>query len=117
MFGNSLMLATGRRYGKGSTGINPPKSNWALRLDQTPFTGYAVACGITCTFGGLKIDINSRVIDTQGYPIPGLFAAGEPVSGPFYENCPGGSGLTAGAVFSRLAGFGACARSLLAVPD
>ena len=73
-------------------------------MDQPPFTGYAVTCGITFTFGGLKIDTDARVIDTQGYPIPGLFAAGELVGGLFYENYPGGSGLTAGAVFGRLAG-------------
>ena len=93
-----------RLDGKGTVGINPPKSNWALRLDQPPFTGYAVTCGITFTFGGLKIDTDARVIDTQGYPIPGLYAAGELVGGLFYENYPGGSGLTAGAVFGRLAG-------------
>jgi tricarballylate dehydrogenase len=93
--------------GKGTTGITPPKSNWALKLDQPPFTGYAVTCGITFTFGGLKVDPSARVIDTQGYPIPGLFAAGELVGGLFYENYPGGSGLTAGSVFGRIAGNGA----------
>ncbi|MEE8045390.1 MAG: FAD-dependent tricarballylate dehydrogenase TcuA [Dehalococcoidia bacterium] len=93
--------------GKGTTGITPPKSNWALKLDQPPFIAYAVACGITFTFGGLKVDSDARVIDTQGYPIPGLFAAGELVGGLFYENYPGGSGLTAGAVFGRVAGEGA----------
>jgi tricarballylate dehydrogenase len=98
--------------GKGTSGLNPPKSNWALRLDQPPFTGYAVTCGITFTFGGLKIDTDARVIDTQGYPIPGLFAAGELVGGLFYENYPGGSGLTAGAVFGRVAGREAAAKSL-----
>ncbi|MDA1297818.1 MAG: FAD-dependent tricarballylate dehydrogenase TcuA [Chloroflexi bacterium] len=101
-----------RLDGKGTTGIYPPKSNWALRLDEPPFTGYAVACGITFTFGGLKIDTAASVINTQGRPIPGLFAAGELVGGLFYENYPGGSGLTAGAVFGRAAGYGAAAHSL-----
>jgi tricarballylate dehydrogenase len=101
-----------RLDGKSTRGIKPPKSNWALKLDQPPFTGYAVTCGITFTFGGLKIDDGARVIDTQGYPIPGLFAAGELVGGLFYENYPGGSGLTAGAVFGRLAGDGAGEHSL-----
>ena len=40
----------------------------------------------------------------DGAPLPGLFAAGELVGGLFYFNYPGGSGLTAGAVFGRLAG-------------
>lgn len=37
-------------------------------------------------------------------PITGLFCAGEIVGGIFYGNYPGGSGLTAGAVFGRRAG-------------
>jgi tricarballylate dehydrogenase len=93
--------------GKGTVGITPPKSNWALRLDQPPYTGYAVTCGITFTFGGLKIDTTGRVIDTQDRPIPGLYAAGELVGGIFYENYPGGSGITNGFVFGKIAGTGA----------
>ena len=37
-------------------------------------------------------------------PIPGLYAAGELVGGIFYFNYPGGTGLTIGAVFGRIAG-------------
>ncbi|MCH7734469.1 MAG: FAD-dependent tricarballylate dehydrogenase TcuA [Chloroflexi bacterium] len=93
--------------GKGTDGVDPPKSNWALRLDSPPYVGYAVKCGITFTFGGLQVDTGARVIDTQSRAIPGLYAAGELVGGLFYENYPGGSGLTAGAVFGRIAGRGA----------
>ncbi|MBI4305576.1 MAG: FAD-dependent tricarballylate dehydrogenase TcuA [Chloroflexi bacterium] len=93
--------------GKRAAGIEPPKSNWALRLERPPFVGYAVTCGITFTFGGLRIDTGARVIDTQKRAIPGLYAAGELVGGLFYENYPGGAGLTAGAVFGQIAGRGA----------
>ena len=34
----------------------PVKSNWALALDKGPFVAYPVTCGITFTYGGLKID-------------------------------------------------------------
>ena len=44
---------------------------------------------------------------TDGEPIPGLYAAGELVGGIFYFNYPGGSGLTNGAVFGRIAGASA----------
>jgi predicted oxidoreductase len=37
-----------------------------------------VTCGITFTFGGLGIDTGARVMCTDGSPIPGLYAAGEP---------------------------------------
>jgi tricarballylate dehydrogenase len=63
-----------------------------------------VTCGIIFTFGGLRIDTSARVLDTDMEPIPGRFAAGELVGGIFYFNYPGGSGLTNGAVFGRIAG-------------
>src|SRR6202035_226847 len=63
--------------GRGTRGLAVPKSNWANTVDQGPFEAYAVTCGLTFTFGGLKIDTSARVIDTDGAPISGLFAAGE----------------------------------------
>jgi len=90
--------------GRAAVGVTPPKSNWANPLDEPPFEAYAVTCGITFTFGGLRIDRRAQVLDQELVPIPGLYAAGEMVGGLFYENYPGGSGLTAGAVFGRIAG-------------
>ena len=91
--------------GLRTEGLDPPKSNWALPLTQPPYLGYAVTCGITFTFGGLRIDPRSaQVLDTEEQPIDGLYAAGELVGGLFYDNYAGGSGLMAGAVFGRLAG-------------
>jgi tricarballylate dehydrogenase len=84
--------------------VDPPKSNWAQALDSPPYYGYAVACGITFTFGGLKVDDDARVLASDGRPIGGLYAAGEMVGGLFYGNYPGGTGLTSGAVFGRIAG-------------
>jgi tricarballylate dehydrogenase len=93
--------------GKGTHGIRPPKSNWAQPLDSPPFYGFAVTCGITFTFGGLRVDADARVLDRTGLPISSLYAAGELVGGLFYHNYPGGSGLMAGAVFGRRAGAAA----------
>jgi len=63
-----------------------------------------VGCGITFTFGGLKIDTSTHVLDIEDTPIPGLYAAGELVGGLFYFNYPGSAGLMAGSVFGRTAG-------------
>ena len=93
--------------GKHTEGIDPPKSNWALPLDTPPYSGFGVTCGITFTFGGLRIDGQARVLDTEDLPIPGLFAAGELIGGLFYDNYPGGSGLMSGAVFGKIAGASA----------
>ncbi len=90
--------------GRRTEGLAVPKSNWANVLDTPPFEAYQITCGITFTFGGLRIDTDCRVIDTEGEPIPGLLAAGELVGGLFYFNYPGGTGLLSGAVFGRIAG-------------
>ena len=90
--------------GRAADGISPPKSHWAQALDTAPYYGFAVTCGVTFTFGGLHIDEHARVLDDGGAPIPGLYAAGELVGGLFHGNYPGGTGLTAGAVFGRRAG-------------
>lgn len=93
--------------GRDTQGLTVPKSNWSNPLDTPPYQAYGVTCGITFTFGGLHVDAQARVIAQDGEIIPGLFAAGELVGGLFYFNYPGGSGLTSGAVFGRLAGIGA----------
>jgi len=90
--------------GVSTKGLAVPKSNWALPIDQGPFFGYVVTCGITFTFGGLKIDTDGRVLDLVDKPIPGLYAAGELVGGIFFQNYPGGTGLLNGSVFGRLSG-------------
>ena len=97
--------------GRGTRGLQIPKSNWANTIDEPPFEAYGVTCGITFTFGGVKIDTKGRVIDTEGAPIPGLYAAGEMVGGLFYFNYPGGTGLMAGSVFGRIAGTSAGRRA------
>jgi tricarballylate dehydrogenase len=90
--------------GRGTQGLALPKSNWANALDTPPFEAYQVTCGITFTFGGLRVNTSGQVQSVSGESIPGLYAAGELVGGLFYFNYPGGTGLTSGAVFGRLAG-------------
>lgn len=93
-----------RKDGKRTEGVEPPKSNWAQPYDSPPYVAFPVTCGITFTFGGLRIDVDGRVLDTNSQPLGALYAAGEIVGGLFYHNYPGGSGLAAGAVFGRRAG-------------
>ena len=94
--------------GRGTKGLDVPKTNWANKLDEPPYEAYQITCGIPFTFGGLKVDPGSgQVVDTDEHPIPGLYAAGERVGGLVFFNYPGGTGLTSGAVFGRLAGTSA----------
>ena len=90
--------------GRRADGLPVPRRNWANKFDTPPFEAYAVTCGVTFAFGGLRITTEGQVVDTGQKPIPGLFAAGEMVGGIFYFNYPGASGLTSGAVFGKLSG-------------
>ena len=92
------------RDGKTTQGLVPPKSHWAVPLERPPFVAYPVTCGITFTYGGLRVDEQARVLDTENHVIPGLHATGEITGGFFYFNYPAGAGLTRGAVFGRIAG-------------
>ncbi len=91
--------------GKGTNGLAVPKSNWANVLDTPPFHAYAITCGVTFTFGGVRVSTSAAVQSVAGRDIPGLYAAGEMVGGLFYFNYPSGTGLVSGAVFGRTAGM------------
>jgi len=99
------------RDGRSTRGLAIPKSNWANPLERGPFVAYAVTCGITFTFGGLKVNSGAQVIDEDGQPIPGLYAAGELVGNLYYVKYAGGAGLTSGSVLGRIAGAAAAARA------
>jgi precorrin 3B synthase CobZ len=105
-----------RKDGLGTRGLKLEKSNWALSLTVPPFLAVKVTCGITFTFGGLKIDPRTAGVlsekDGGEKVIPGLYCAGEMVGGLFFKNYPGGSGLTSGAVFGRIAGVEAAKRAV-----
>lgn len=90
--------------GRTVKGLKVVKTNWANTIEKGPFLAFAVTCGITFTFGGLRITTNGEVIHVDGNAIPGLYAAGELVGQIFYFNYPGGTGLMAGAVFGKISG-------------
>ena len=90
--------------GRRTEGLSVPKSNWASTLDAPPYEGYAVTCGVTFTFGGLRVSRQAEVMNLDYRTIPGLYTAGEMLGGLFYFNYPGGTGLTSGSVFGRIAG-------------
>ena len=93
--------------GRSTQRLQPSKSNWAIKLDSPPYSAHTVTGGITYTYGGLKIDTNARVLDTDDNPIPGLYAAGIIVGGIFVHGSLRAAGLMHGAVYGRIAGIGA----------
>jgi tricarballylate dehydrogenase len=96
--------------GVATRGLVPPKSNWAVPLTEGPYHAYPIISSNVFTFGGLKIDTSARVVDSDGEPIPGLFAAGE-TAGIYYRNYTGATSVLKGLVFGRIAGeFAASSR-------
>jgi tricarballylate dehydrogenase len=94
-----------RLDGVATSGLHPPKSNWAIPIAQPPFYAYAMRPGITFTYWGIGVDRRARVLDRDGHPIPGVFAAGEAMAGNILrQGYLGGFGMTIGSVFGRLAG-------------
>jgi tricarballylate dehydrogenase len=89
--------------GLATRGLAPVKSNWATPLSEGPFHAYPIISSNVFTFGGLKTDTSARVLDGDGEPIPGLFAAGE-TSGIYYRNYTGATSVLKGLVFGRIAG-------------
>ena len=92
------------RDGLATRGLQPPKSNWARTIDRPPFFAWPVISANVFTFGGLKVDRDARVLDQDGNPIHGLYAAGETM-GLYYRTYTGSTSVLRGAVFGRRAGL------------
>ncbi|KAJ5513644.1 hypothetical protein N7463_003196 [Penicillium fimorum] len=99
--------------GLATKGLAVAKSNWALPIDKPPFLAVKVTAGITFTFGGLAVNPETAAVisETTSDEVPGLYCVGEMLGGIFYDNYPGGSGLTSGTVFGRRAGRAAAERA------
>src|SRR5262249_49800515 len=52
-----------------------PARTGTVKVAKAPFRAVPVVAGVTFTFGGLRVDGDARVLDQQGAPITGLYAA------------------------------------------
>ncbi len=78
-------------------------------LSTAPFYAIKIAPGIHHTMGGIKINTEAQVIDTDGNVIPGLYAAGETTGGIHGGNRVGGNAVCDFVVFGRISGANAAA--------
>jgi succinate dehydrogenase/fumarate reductase flavoprotein subunit len=86
-------------------GATPPKAALANKIERAPFYAlYPLKPGITQTFGGLRINTNGQVLETDGTPIRGLYAAGEIAGGFFSIDYVGGGSLSRCVVTGRAVG-------------
>jgi succinate dehydrogenase/fumarate reductase flavoprotein subunit len=105
-------------FGRGTTPFNrgsgdpDHQPNPSLGpIEHGPFYAIKVLPGSFGTFAGLKTDRNSRVLDTDGEPIDGLYAAGSDqanVMGGYYPS--GGINIGPAMTFGYVAGRHAAGR-------
>jgi tricarballylate dehydrogenase len=93
-----------------TTGLHPPKSHWARRIETPPFYAYPVRPGITFTNLGTRVDAEARILMSDGRRSANMFAAGEIMAGNVLgRGYAAGIGMTIGSVFGRIAGREAAA--------
>ena len=79
------------------------RMSFANALDTAPFYAIKVAPGIHHTMGGLMINENTEVLNTEGAVIAGLYAAGEVTGGVHGANRLGGNAVADIVVYGRIA--------------
>ncbi|WP_297280768.1 flavocytochrome c [uncultured Anaerococcus sp.] len=70
-------------------------------LSTAPFYAVQVSPGIHHTMGGVEVNTNSEVLNSESENIPGLYAAGEVTGGVHGANRLGGNAVTDIVVFGR----------------
>ena len=105
-------------FGRGSTAYNRYQGDARVvpnpcvaPIERPPFYAVKVVPGSFGTFAGIRTDAHARVVDAQGSPIAGLYAAGTDmasVMGGFYP--AGGINLGPAMTFGYVAGRDAALR-------
>jgi len=88
---------------QGTENIEPAKSHWARPIEKGPFRAYPIISSTCFTFGALKVNPDAQVLTRDGYPIRGLYAAGETV-GIYHQVYNGSTSVLRGLTFGRIAG-------------
>jgi tricarballylate dehydrogenase len=97
-------LPNGPLDGKRTVGIKPARSNYASPIAEGPFYAWPISGQICFTYGGLRVDGDTHVLDAEGRVIDGLYAAGE-IAGIFYSQYPAGTSGLRSMTFGRKAGL------------
>ena len=91
-------------YMWGDTDFEPPYRTLGL-IDQGPYYAVKMEAGALGTAGGPKTNADGQVVDWNGDPIPGLYAAGNAMAAVLGEAYGGAGGtLGPGLTFGYIAG-------------
>ena len=103
-----LLLRDGRKISIDCTGVEDALDVTMAQQTELDYLIYNDPLGyvdlILNGMGGLKINADAEVLDTQGNVIPGLYAAGETTGGVHGGNRIGGNAVCDFVVFGRIAG-------------
>jgi fumarate reductase flavoprotein subunit len=108
----ALLEATVAQYNAYVDGASDPdfnRSDLPRKLETAPFYMIEVGPAVHHTMGGLKIDTETHVYNTDGEIIPGLFAAGEVTGGVHGANRLGGNAMADITTYGQIAGAQAAA--------
>lgn len=97
------------QYAKDGKDLEFNKRGTLTAFTDGPYYIMMTKPAIHHTMGGLKINTNAQVIDTEGNVIPGLFAAGEVTGDIHGTNRLGSDAIADITVFGRTAGHNAAA--------
>ncbi len=81
-------------------------------LTSPPYFAFRVGIWCSSMMGGIRINTQAQVIDGEGNPIVGLFAAGDDSGGFYGRGYIPGQGLIKAIVFGRIAGENAAIGNL-----
>lgn len=100
-------METVAKFNEYTVNKNDPdfgKQLFGQPIDEAPFVATPRSPSLHHTMGGVKIDVDTHVISTDGTIISGLYAAGEVCGGIHAGNRLGGNAMTDFLVFGRIAG-------------
>jgi tricarballylate dehydrogenase len=88
-----------------TSGLDPPKTHWARRIDTPPYYAWPLRPGITFTYLGVGVDERARMLMDDGRPAANVYAAGEIMAGNLLgKGYLAGIGMAIGTTFGRVAG-------------
>jgi fumarate reductase flavoprotein subunit len=108
----SVLAGTIAKYNQAVSSKNDGefgRADLPRSLSVAPYYAIEVLPAVHHTMGGVKIDVEGRVISTGGTPIPGFYAAGEVTGGIHGGNRLGGNALADIVTYGRIAGASAAA--------
>lgn len=83
------------------------RTTWENTIEVGPFYAPSFSPAVHHTMGGLEINGNAEVINTDGQVIPGFYAAGEVTGGIHGTNRVGGNAVPDALCFGKIAGANA----------